>query len=94
MDANYFIPQIEPWIDDAELQELREVIDSTFITEHKKTQELEELFRNYTGTKHAIAYANGTVALFAALKVLGIGEGDEVIVPDMTFIATDRKSVV
>ena len=94
MDANYFIPQIEPWIDDAELQELREVIDSTFITEHKKTQELEELFRNYTGTKHAIAYANGTVALFAALKVLGIGEGDEVIVPDMTFIATANAVIL
>lgn len=45
-------------------------------------------FAAYTGTKHAIAMANGTLALEAALHALGIGSGDEVIVPARTFIAT------
>jgi dTDP-4-amino-4,6-dideoxygalactose transaminase len=48
----------------------------------------EKEFAAYIGTKHAIALANGTVALEAALYALGIGAGDEVIVPARTFIAT------
>jgi perosamine synthetase len=48
----------------------------------------EEDFADYCGTKHAIAVANGTVALHVALLALGIGPGDEVIVPDLTFVAS------
>jgi dTDP-4-amino-4,6-dideoxygalactose transaminase len=48
----------------------------------------EEEFAAFTGCKHAVALANGTVALELALRVLGIGPGDEVIVPSRTFIAS------
>jgi dTDP-4-amino-4,6-dideoxygalactose transaminase len=48
----------------------------------------EEEFAAFTGCKHAVALANGTVALELALQVLGIGPGDEVIVPSRTFIAS------
>ena len=48
----------------------------------------EREFADYTGTKHAIAVANGTVALELALHALGVGPGDEVIVPSRTFIAS------
>jgi len=48
----------------------------------------EKEFASYVGSKYAIALANGTVALEAALYALGVGEGDEVIVPARTFIAT------
>src|SRR5215469_14131706 len=48
----------------------------------------EREYANYVGTQHAIAVANGTVALELALHALGIGAGDEVIVPSRTFIAT------
>jgi len=48
----------------------------------------ESEFAAFTGCKHAIALANGTVALELALQVLGIGPGDEVVVPSRTFIAT------
>lgn len=82
------IPQIEPWIDDAELIELKRVIHSTFVVEDKLTKEFEDMTKELTGSKHAIAYANGTLALFACLKALKIGPGDEVIVPNLTFIAT------
>ena len=85
-----YIPQIEPWIDGAELKQLEEVIDSTFITENKKTEEFLSKIRDITGSPHAIATSNGTLALVAALLCEDIGEGDEVIVPDLTFIATSN----
>jgi perosamine synthetase len=83
-----FIPQIEPWIDDSELKELRRVIESTYVVEHDLTKEFESMICDLTGSKYAVAMTNGTVALFCCLKALGIGKGDEVIVPNMTFIAS------
>lgn len=82
------IPQIEPWIDEAELKELATVIKSTWITEHRKTEEFEAGIRKLTGAKYALAVSNGTIGLYVCLKALGIGNGDEVIVPDFTFIAS------
>ena len=54
----------------------------------------EKEFAAYTGVRHAVALANGTVALEAALHALGIGDGDEVIVPARTFIATASSVVM
>ena len=85
-----FIPQIQPWIDEKELLQLQRVVDSTYVTEHKLTEEFESLIKKLTGAKHAVAVTNGTVGLFSALKALGIGEGDEVIVPNLTFIASSN----
>ncbi len=51
-------------------------------------RQFEREFADWIGTKHAVALANGTVALDLALKALDIGEGDEVVVPPRTFIAT------
>jgi len=85
-----YIPQIEPWIDNTELKQLEEVISSTFITENKKTEEFLGKICQLTGSPHAIATSNGTLALVASLLSAGIGEGDEVIVPDLTFIATSN----
>jgi|TARA_R110000851_G_scaffold32844_1_gene87813 perosamine synthetase len=85
-----FIPQIEPWIDNSELIELKRVIDSTFVTENELTEEFEGMIRELTGSKYAISMTNGTAALFCCLKALGVQEGDEVIVPDMTFVATSN----
>lgn len=89
-DKLKYIPQIEPWIDGAELKQLEEVIASTFITENKKTEEFLSKILDLTGSPHAIATSNGTLALVAALLCEGIGAGDEVIVPDLTFIATSN----
>jgi perosamine synthetase len=85
-----YIPQIEPWIDSAELDQLAEVIASTYVTENKKTDEFLAKICHLTGSRHAIATSNGTLALVASLLCEGIGEGDEVIVPDLTFIATSN----
>ncbi len=88
------IPQIQPWIDEAELNELKRVIDSTYVTEHALTKEFEEMTKELTGAKYAIAVSNGTLGLFTALKALGIGNGDEVIVPDFTFIASANAIIL
>ena len=82
------IRQIEPWIDGTELDEVSEVIRSTWITEGKKTAEFEGILKELTGAKHVTAYVNGTLALYASLIAVGIKPGDEVLVPDLTFIAT------
>ncbi|MEW6037069.1 MAG: DegT/DnrJ/EryC1/StrS family aminotransferase [Pseudomonadota bacterium] len=84
------IPQIEPWIDGTELEELTEVVKSTFITENRKTEQFVERVQRITGSPHAIATSNGTLAIVAALLASGIGPGDEVIVPDLTFIASSN----
>ncbi len=88
------IVQIEPWVDDAELVELKRVIDSTFLVEHNLTREFESMTARLTGARHAIAVCNGSMALFVCLKALGIGPGDEVIVPNLTFVATANAVIL
>lgn len=88
------IIQIEPWIDEAELHELKRVVDSTYVVEHELTKEFEERTRELTGARHAIAMCNGTMALFAVLKAMGIGPGDEVIIPNITFVATANAVIL
>jgi len=88
------IVQIEPWIDAGELRELERAIQSTFITESDLTREFESMTAQLTGAKHAIAVCNGTVALFVCLKAMGIGPGDEVIIPNLTFIATANAVIL
>ena len=82
------IIQIEPWINNLELDELKKVISSTYVTESDLNKEFEKITSIYTESKYATTICNGTCALFCSLKVLNIGPGDEVIVPNMTFIAT------
>ena len=82
------ISQIEPWLGEEEKKELLEVIDSGWFTEHKKTRELERQFAAFVGSPHATLVTSGTVALYVALKALGVQHGHEVIVPDLTFVAS------
>lgn len=65
-----------------------------WLTEFKKTKELEEMIAQYTGAKHACMVSNGTVSLFIALLALGIGKGDEVLVPDLTMIASANTVIL
>ena len=60
----------------------------------KKNEELEERFAQYHDAKYGVTCVNGTVALEIALKAMGIGEGDEVIVPAYTFISTASAAVM
>jgi dTDP-4-amino-4,6-dideoxygalactose transaminase len=71
-----------------ELAAVEQTIRSKWISMGPKTQEFETKFAQMLGTHTAVGVANGTAALHLALRVLGIGEGDEVIVPSLTFVAT------
>lgn len=66
----------------------RRVVDSNNFILGNELELFEAEFANYCEVKHAIGVANGLDALFLALKAMGIGEGDEVIVPSNTYIAT------
>jgi len=88
------IPQIQPWIDDSEWQEVKQVLESTYLTENKVTAKFEAEIKALTGAKHAIAVCNGTAALYCGLKALGIGHGDEVIVPNFTFVASSNAVIM
>ena len=71
-----------------EIREVTEVIRSGWLTTGEKTAEFEKEFSEYIGSRHALAVNSATAALHLALATLGIGAGDEVIVPTLTFIAT------
>jgi dTDP-4-amino-4,6-dideoxygalactose transaminase len=74
--------------DEKELAGVLDAIDSEWITAGPRTQAFEKAFAEFTGATDAVAVTNGTAALFLALKAIGIGPGDEVLVPSLTFVAT------
>jgi len=84
-----FINQIEPWIDENEVNHMTEYLRSGgWLTEFKETAEFERMIAEYTGSRFCCVVSNGTVSLAIALWAAGIGEGDEVLVPNFTMIAT------
>jgi perosamine synthetase len=82
------IPLTRPFITDEVRTKVLEVLDSGYLTEGPVTHELETAFRDYIGCCHAVAVTSCTTGLEMALRCLGIGPGDEVIVPDYTYPAT------
>ena len=82
------IKQIEPSLGKEERKEMLDVLDSGWYTEAKKTRRFENMFAKFVGCKYATAVTSGTTALYVGLKSLGVGKGDEVIVPDFTFVAS------
>src|SRR5258708_1698931 len=84
-------PIIEWWsvvTGDAEVARVTAVLRGNYLNEGEVTSEFERRIAGLVGAKHAIATTSGTSALFLSLKACGIGHGDEVIVPDLTFIAS------
>lgn len=71
-----------------EEEAVQKVIHSRWLTMGAITQEFERTFADLCGVKYAFGVANGTVALHLACMAAGIGPGDEVIVPALTFVAT------
>lgn len=83
------IPVAAPVLDGNEKKYVLECLDTEWISSNGRfIPEFERAFADYCGVKHAIATNNGTTALHLALVALGIKEGDEVIVPTLTYVAT------
>lgn len=82
------IPIAKPYLTEDEAKAAYDTILSGWITQGPKVAELEEKFARYTGAKYAVAVSNCTTALHLAMIVSGIKDGDEVICPSMSYIAT------
>ena len=83
-----FLPFAVPSIGEEEIAEVVDSLRSGWITAGPKVKRFEADFAQYIGCNHAIAVNSCTAALHIALTALGIGPGDEVIVPTFTFCST------
>ena len=84
-----FTPVAEPTLENREMEYLLDAFSSTWISSRGKyIDQFENNFSQFCGTKYGVAVSNGTVAIHLALVTLGVGKGDEVIIPDLTFAAT------
>lgn len=78
----------QPFVGEDEIQAIKKVLLSGQYISGKKVNEFEKLFAEYHEVKYSVALNSGTAALHVALSVIGVGPGDEVIVPPLTFFST------
>ena len=86
--AMQLVPFHKPEITDDDVRSVVETLRSGWLTTGLKVKRFEEDFARYLGCRHAVAVNSGTAALHLALDAIGIKEGDDVIVPTLTFAAT------
>lgn len=82
------VPQFSPWIGKEEIEAITKCINSNWITEGPKSKQFSDELLKLIGSRYGVFAPNGTLALYLGLRALGVGRGDEVIVPDFTFIAS------
>lgn len=83
-----FIPFCRPSIDDRDVEAVERVLRSGWITTGPKTAELEEAFTTRTGANHAVAFCSATAGMHCLMLAAGIGDGDEVVTPSLTWVST------
>ncbi len=84
-----YIPLHEPFFDDNEINNIRHCIKTTYVSSvGKYVDQFEKMLAEFTGIKRAVAVVNGTAALHIALKLAGVKQNDEVLLPTMSFVAT------
>ncbi len=82
------VPFFLPYVDSKDITEIKKAASAPFLTNGPKLDIFEQKFKKFTKSKYAIGVSNATAALYLSLKALGIKKNDEVIVPDLTFVAT------
>ena len=87
------IPYSRQSIDNTDIEAVVEALKSDWLTTGPMVERFEKKLAAYVGSQHAVAVSNGTAALHAAMAAAGVGAGDEVIVPTMTFVATANAAV-
>ncbi|MDK2895829.1 MAG: hypothetical protein PWQ98_1956, partial [Moorella sp. (in: firmicutes)] len=88
LQGDRFLPYARHWVDAQDIEAVLEVLSSDWLTTGPMVGRFEEAVAAFVGAREAVAVSSGTAALHAAMYALGIGPGDEVIVPPMTFAAT------
>lgn len=88
MSEDMEVPQFRPYVGHDDYERLRGVFERKWLAEGPCAEEFHERLLDLTGAPYGRLASNGTLALYLALKALGIGPGDEVIVQDLTFIAS------
>jgi perosamine synthetase len=83
-----FLPYGRQVIDDTDIEAVVQVLRSDWLTTGPRVEEFEQAVARYVDATYAVAVSSGTAALHAAMYAIGVGPGDEVIVPAMTFAAT------
>lgn len=84
-----FLPVCAPFLDGNELTYVSDAVSSGWISSSGQyVSEFEKAFATYCGVEHGIAVCNGTMALHLALVALGVGKGDEVVIPNFTMVAS------
>src|SRR5712691_8310041 len=82
------LPYGRQWLDEDDIAAVVDTLRSDWLTTGPKVEAFEQALADVLGASHAVAVSNGTAALHAAMYALGIGPGDEVIVPTLTFAAS------
>lgn len=82
------VPQVQPWLGLDEYEAIKSCFTDNWVTEGPKSTEFRSQLLELTGAEYGEFAPNGTLAIYLALLAVGIKPGDEVIVPDFTFIAT------
>jgi len=82
------VPFFRPYIDKEDIKSIGNSLKRPLLTDGPILQEFESKFSKFAGAKFAVGVSNATSALQLSLKALGIKKNDEVILPDMTFVAT------
>ena len=87
-ESRWKVPLADVVLGSEEIAAVTQVLKSGWLSMGPKTEEFEQRFAQFLGSKHAFAVANGTAALHLACEALGLKEGDEVLCPALTFVAT------
>ena len=87
------VPLADVAVEDDLIEAVLDVVRSGWWSMGPRVEEFEEAFAAFTGSEHAIAVANGTAALHLALLSVGCGDGDEVVVPSLNFVAAANTIV-
>ena len=82
------INQIQPWINSQESNYIKKILSKKYLTENKETKKFEENIKKKFLSSNAVCVSNWTNGIFLALKAMNLKKGDEIIVPNLTFIAT------
>lgn len=91
---NEFLPFSKPSITEEDIEAVADVLRSGWITTGAQNARFEQAFCEYTGAKNAVAISSATAGMHIMLKALGIGPGDEVITPSMTWVSTPNLIVL